>query len=111
MNWILAIVATIVSYTLFSYYGLRTGEVASFKYALIAPVSNLINFRLVIIGSAGFGVATYYALKSSPYAITFVISVGLIVSFVFLSLFADGKITTLRIIGLGIIILGVWLIK
>ena len=111
MNWILAIVATIVSYTLFSYYGLRRGEVASFKYALIAPVSNLINFGLVIIGSAGFGVATYYAFKSSPYAITSVISVGLIVSFVFSSLFADGEITALRIIGLGVIILGIWLIK
>ena len=111
MNWILAIVSTTVSYTLFSYYGLRTGEVASFKYALIAPVSNLLNFVLAITGSASFGVATYYALKSSPYGITLVISLGIIVSFAFSSLFVDGKITTLRVIGLGIIVLGAWLVK
>jgi drug/metabolite transporter (DMT)-like permease len=111
MNWILAIVSTIVSYTLFSYYGLRTGEVASFKYALIAPVSNLLNFVLAITGSASFGIATYYALKSSPYAITLVICLGILVSFVFSSLFLEGRITTLRILGLGIIILGAWLVK
>ena len=111
MNLILAIVSTIVSYTLFSYYGLRTGEVASFKYALIGPVSNLLNFGLAIAGSASFGVATYYALKSSPYGITLVISLGIIVSFIFSYLFVDGRITTLRIIGLGIILLGAWLIK
>ena len=111
MNWILAIIATIVSYTLFSYYGLRTGDAGSFKDALIAPVSNLVNFGLILLGSSGFGVATYYALKSSPYAITAVISIGLIVSFVFSSLFADGKITMMKLIGLSVIILGVWLVK
>lgn len=111
MNWVLALVATIVSYTLFSYFGLRTGELTSFKHALFAPVNNLINFGLVLIGSSGFGIATYYALKSSPYAITAVISMGLIVSFIFSALFTDGRITILRIFGLGIIILGVWLLK
>ncbi|MEM8845157.1 MAG: hypothetical protein AAGB35_08960 [Pseudomonadota bacterium] len=111
MNWFLAIIATIVSYTLFSYYGLRTGELSSLKYALMAPVGNVINFVLVITGSASFGVATFYALKSSAYAITSVISIGLIVSFIFSTLFADGKITLTRIIGVGVIILGVWLIK
>lgn len=59
MNWILAIVSTIVSYTVFSYYGLRTGEVASFKYALIALVSNLLNFVLAMTGSASSGLATF----------------------------------------------------
>ena len=111
MNWVLAIIATIVSYTVFSYFGLRTGEAASFKYALIAPFSNLLNLCLVLIGSAGFGVATFYGLKSSPYAITAVISIGLIVSFVFSSFFADGKVTAMRLLGLGIIIIGVWLLK
>ena len=111
LNWILAIIATIVSYTLFSYYGLRTGELLSFKQALMAPVNNLVNFSLVIIGSAGFGVATFYGLKGSPYAITAVISIGLIVSFVFSVLFADGRITSFRIFGLAMIIFGVWLLK
>ena len=111
MNWFLAIIATIVSYTLFSYFGLRTGAASSFQDALLAPVSSAVNFGLILVGSAGFGVATFYALKSSPFAITAVISIGLIVSFVFSSLFADGRITITRLLGLGVIVAGVWLLK
>ena len=111
MNWIYAIIATIISYTLFSYFGLRTGEVSSFRDAVLAPFSNIIDFALVLTGSAGFGVAAYYALKSSSYAIPIIISLGLIVSFLFSVFFADGKITMTKIAGLGIIIIGVLLIK
>ena len=111
MNWLSAIIATIVSYTLFSVFGLRTGTALSFKHALIAPFSNLIDLGLVLAGSAGFGVATYYALKSSAYAIPIIISLGLVVSFVFSTLFADGRVTVVRLVGLGIIVLGVVLIK
>ena len=111
MNWLLALIATIICYTVLSYFALRAGGAISFRHALLLPISNPIDFALVISGNAGFGVATYYALKSSTYAITIVISIGLIVSFVFSTFFTDGRVTTLRIFGLGIIILGAWLLK
>ena len=111
MNWIYAIIATIISYTLFSYFGVRTGEVNTFKEALLAPFSNIIDFALVLSGSAGFGVAAYYALKSSSYAIPIIISLGLTVSFLFSVIFIDGKITITKLAGLGLIILGILLIK
>lgn len=111
MNWLFAIVATIISYTLFSYFGLRTGTATTFKDALFTPFTNLIDFSLVLAGSAGFGVATYYALKSSAYAIPIIISLGLIVSFVFSTIFADGRITINKLIGLLVIVIGVLLIK
>ena len=111
MNWLLTILATITSYTLFSIFGLRTGQAETFHQAALAPVTNPINFLLILVGSAGFGVATYYALKSSPFAITIVISVGLLVSFLFSALFANGQIDIQKIVGLCTIIAGVWLIK
>ena len=111
INWIFAILATVVAYTLFSCFGLRTGRATSFTHALIAPFSNVIDLGLVLAGSAGFGVATYYALKNSAYAIPIIISLGLIVSFVFSTLFADGRVTITRIVGLSIIVIGVVLIK
>lgn len=111
MNWVFSIVATIIAYTLFSCFGLRTGAATTFKDALFTPFSNLIDLSLVLVGSAGFGVATYYALKSSAYAIPIVISLGLIVSFVFSTIFADGRITITKLIGLFVIMIGVLLIK
>ena len=111
MNWLLAILATITSYTLFSIFGLRTGGAESFQKAALAPVSSPIDFMLILFGSAGFGVATFYALKSSPLAITAVISLGLLVSFLFSVLFTNGEITLQRILGLCTIIVGVWLLR
>ena len=111
MNWLYAIIATVISYTLFSYFGVRTGDANSFKDALLTPFSHFIDFALVLAGSAGFGVATYFALKSSSFAIPMIISLGLIVSFVFSVLFADGKISISKLAGLGIIVIGVLLIK
>lgn len=111
MNWVFAIISTIISYTLFSYFGMRTGAATTFKDAVLSPFSNFIDLALVLTGSAGFGVAAYYALKSSSYAIPVIISLGLIVSFVFSTIFTDGRITMTRLVGLGVIVLGIILIK
>ena len=111
MNWLLAILATALSYTLFSVFGLRAGQAQSFYQAAFSLVRDPINFLLIFIGSAGFGVATYYAYKSSPFAITVVISIGLLVSFIFSILFASAEINILKSAGLGLIIAGVWFIK
>ena len=111
MNWLLAILATIISYTLFSFFGMRTGLAESFRQAALAPIISPINFLLILVGSAGFGVATFYALKSSAFAITIVISVGLLVSFLFSVIFTDCEISIQKLAGFCTIILGVWLIK
>ncbi len=111
MNWIYAIIATVISYTLFSYFGLRTGTASTFRDAALSPFTNIIDLTLVLTGSAGFGVATYFALKSSSYAVPIIISLGLIVSFIFATIFSDGKITVERLIGLLVIVLGIVLIK
>jgi|GEM_PF-3445762 len=111
MNWILAIISTIISYTVFSYFGLRAGVALSFKEALLAPFTSIINFALIIIGSTGFGVATYFALKSSSYALPIIISLGLIISFIFSVLFLGIKITPIKLSGLFMIVLGILLVK
>ena len=111
MNWILAIAATVVSYAVFSYFGMRTGVSSSFKDALLAPFTSIIDFSLIMIGSTGFGVATYFALKSSPYAIPIIISLGLIVSFIFSVIFLDVKITPIKLSGVLMIVVGVMLVK
>ncbi|MDH3608631.1 MAG: hypothetical protein OEQ24_05230 [Gammaproteobacteria bacterium] len=111
MNWLLAILATITSYTLFSIFGLRTGQAESFYQAAFSLVRDPINFLLIFIGSAGFGIATFYAYKSSPFAITVVISIGLLVSFIFSVLFASGAINIQKSAGLCLIIAGIWFIK
>lgn len=111
MNWLFAIVATIFAYTLFSWFGLRTAAATSLRGAVLAVVSNPLDFLLIIVGSAGFAVATFFAIKSSPFAVTVVISLGLAVSFVFSVIFANAEVTVARVAGLGAIAFGVWLMR
>ena len=111
MNWLYAITSTVVSYTLFSYFGMRTGVATTFKQALLLPFTSIVDFSLVLIGSAGFGVATYFALKSSPYAVPVIISIGLIVSFIFSILFTNANVAPIKFLALSLIILGIILLK
>ena len=111
MHWILTIVATVVAYTLFSYFGVRTGSSDTLAKAAFAPVSNPIDFSLIVFGSSGFGIATYFALKTSPFAVTLVIAIGLIVSFLFSVLVVSAEATPQRLIGLVVVMAGVWLLR
>ena len=111
MHWALTIAATVVCYTLFSYFGVRTAGSTTVAKAALAPVTNPIDFSLIVFGSSGFGIATFFAIKASPFAVTVVIALGLIVSFVFSVLVVSAEATPQRLVGLVIIMVGVWLLN
>ena len=111
MNWLLTVLATVVVYTAFSYFGMRTGSASTLRGAMLAPFTDLVNLALVMIGSAGFGVAAYYGAKSSPVAVTVIIALGVVVSLAFSALFADTELTARRLGGIGTVLIAVWLLK
>lgn len=111
MNWILTIFFTISAYNLFSLFGVRSGQHDTFWRAALSPISNWIDFLLILFGSIGFGLATFYGARSSTFATSIVIALGVVVSYGFSVWFADGVITTTRLVGVGVILLGVCLIR
>ena len=58
-----------------------------------------------------YAVALYYGTLSSNFAAPMVISLGVIVSFGFSVWLADGEITPQRLLGVLVVMFGVWLMR
>ena len=111
MNWFLTILYTLIAYALISWFSIRAGQHDTFLQAFLSPVRNWVDFLLVIGGSMIYALALFYGTRSSAFAAPIVITLGVLVSFGFSVWLADGVITGRRLLGVGIVMFGVWLMQ
>ena len=111
MNWFLTILFTIGAYALISWFSIRAGEHNTLWQAFFSPVRNWLDFVLVISGSMTYAIAIFFGVRSSAFAPSIVITLGVIVSFMFSVWLADGVIIPRRLLGIGIVLIGVWLMR
>ncbi len=111
LNWIFTFVFTVTAYLFITAFGIRAGEQQSALDAATALVRNPINFALVILGSALYGVAAFYAIRASSYGTSIVISLGVVVSFVISAYWTSSSIAPKHIVGIVVVLVGVWLLQ
>ena len=111
MNWVLTVVLTIVTYTLYSFFGLRVGASDTALRAALAPVSDLLNFGLIMSGTVGLGLALFFGGRVTEFAFTIVIALGLVVSFVFSIVVGGASVTATHGVGLVLVMAGVALLR
>lgn len=111
MNWLLTIVFSIVAYTLFSWFGLRSAGAASWQRASTTAFTDWFNFALIMSGTVGFSLALFFAAKASAFAVTVVIALGVIVSFAFGAIVGGSTATFTHAGGLVLILVGIALLK
>ncbi|MEM7111754.1 MAG: hypothetical protein AAF614_04930 [Chloroflexota bacterium] len=111
MNWIMMILYTIGAYALISWYSIRAGEHHTIWQAFFSPVRNWVDFVLVISGSMVYALAIFHGIRSTAFAPSIVITLGVLVSFAFSVWFADGVITPQRLLGIFVVMCGVWLMR
>ena len=111
MNWLLTVVFSVLAYTLFSYFGLRTAGSVSAARAALAPVSNALNFGLIMVGTVGFRLALFFGAKATAFAVTVVIALGVVVSFAFAAVIGGAVLKMSHMGGIALILLGVALLK
>ena len=111
MNWLLTVSCTVFAYSLFSWFGMRAGDAQSALEALLAPVRDPVNFVLLALGTLGFSVALYFATRASSFPVAVVISIGVVVSFVFAAVVGNAAVPLRAIAGLVLILLGVSLLR
>ena len=111
MNWILTVVFSIVAYTLFSFFGLRTAGSLSATRAALAPVTDLVNFSLIMSGTVGFSLALFFGAKASAFALTVVIALGVVVSFAFAAVVGGATPKAIHGGGIALILVGIALLK
>ena len=111
MTWLLTIVFSILAYTLFSYYGLRTGAAETPTAAALTPVRGWLEFTLIMAGTVAFSLALFYGNKASEFAVTVVIAVGVVVSFGFSAVVGGGLVGPVQVAGMALVIGGIYLLK
>lgn len=111
MNWLLTIVFSIFAYTLFSYYGLRTGAADTPTAAALTPVRGWLEFTLIMAGTVAFSLALFYGTKASEFAVTVVIAIGVVVSFGFSAIVGGGIVGPIQAVGMALVLSGIYLLK
>jgi multidrug transporter EmrE-like cation transporter len=84
---------------------------ATLRLALFWRCSSRSRFVLLIIGNALWGVAVYFGLQNTKYAIPEVIALGIITSFLYSVIVFEDPVTWWRLLGLGLVILGIYFIQ
>ena len=110
-NWLLTTAFAIVAYTLFSYFGQRTASSETALRAALAPISDWLNFALIMTGTVGFSLALFFGAKASAFAVTVVIALGVVVSFAFAALIGGSAATLSHGAGIALILAGVALLR
>ena len=111
MNWLLTILLSIFAYTLYSYYGMRTAGATTATAAAFEMVRSWMSFGLIFMGTIGFSLALFYGSKASEFAVTVVIAIGVVVSFAFSAIVGGGLVGMGNLVGLALILGGIYLLK
>ena len=111
MNWLLTALLSFVAYTLFSWYGMRTGTANSAVAAGLAPVRDPLNFALIAIGTIAFSLALFYGNRASDFAVTVVIAIGVLVSFAFSAAVGGVQLAAAHFAAIALILGGIYLLK
>lgn len=111
MNWLLTVVFSVVAYTLYSYFGLRTAGSSTAGQAAVAVFTDWLNFGLIMVGTVGFSLALFFGTQASAFAVTVVIALGVVVSFAFAAFVGGSQVTLLHGGGIALILAGIALLK
>ena len=111
LNWLLFAVTGVVAYVLLSLFGQLGGGSSNSAVGAFLAAFKPIPFVLLIIGNALWGVAVYFGLQNTKNAIPAVIALGIITSFLYSLIVFENPVTWWRLLGLGLVILGIYFIQ
>jgi len=111
MVWIYFIGLSIVTYIGISLFGKLTGGES--QTALQAALNGFRPLPLAIILMANtiFAVAIFYGLQVTSAAVTIVLSIGVVTSFIFSVAFLGVYVTSIKLLGVLLIIAGIYLLR
>jgi hypothetical protein len=111
LYWLLFATTGIVSYLLLSLFGQLTGGSVNSAISAFLAAFKPIPLVLLIIGNALWGVAIFFGLQNTKYAIPVVIALGIITSFFYSVIVLENPVTWPRLLGVGLVILGIYFIR
>lgn len=104
-------ILSFITYTLVSLFGQLTGGSDGTFWEDILEVFKPIPLVILLVSNLFFAAALSIGFKLSPYAPSMAIAVGVIASFVYASLFLGGTVTLFRIVGVVLVLAGIYLLR
>ena len=104
-------VLSLITYFLFAWFGHMTGGSAGTFWQDVLEVLKPVPLIVLLVGNFFFAAAISIGLKVSPYAIPMAIAIGVLSSFVYSMLFLGGTFTWVKMLGVVVILAGIYLLK
>ena len=111
MHWLYFVFLSILGYICISIFGRLVGPSStSFVNAVLSTFKPL-PLVVVMLGNAALGGALYFGFLATQSAIPIAISIGVVTSFVFSVTVVGAQITAVKLLGVTLIIIGIYLLR
>ena len=111
ISWAYFIGLFILGYIGISVFGRLVGPESTSLVNAVLSTFKPVPLAVVLIANALLGGALYLGFLNTQLAIPIAISIGVVTSFVFSVFFLGAKITTVKIVGLLFILIGIYLLR
>ena len=111
LNWVLFAVFGILAYVCISLFGQLTGGSSTTMWQATLAAIKPFPFLVLMVGNIFFSVGLFVGFKNTPFAIPALIALGVIVSFFYSMFVLGGTVTSVKVAGLGLILLGIYFLK
>lgn len=111
ISWILFATISTLAYIAISLFGQLSGGSSPSALTTALSVFKPLTFITMVAGNVLWGVAVFYGLQNTTYAVTAAIALGAIVSFIYSAVILGAPITSFRILGIAVILVGIYLLR
>ena len=102
---------SIATYVLISIYGQITGGNATPLYEAALSALRPLPLLLIVVGNVCFSMAIFSGLSWTRFAIPAALALGVITSFAYSALFLGGTVTVAKLVGVVLILGGIFLLR
>ncbi len=104
-------ILSFVTYTLVALFGQLTGGSGGGFWDDVIAVFKPLPLLVLLVSNLFFAAALSFGFKFSTYAIPMAIAIGVIASFVYSTVFLGGVVTWIKVLGVVVILVGIYLLK
>ena|SRR3989344_2125324 len=110
-NIALFFISGVIAYTLISFFGQITGGGAKTIVEVVRAVLKPLPLLLLVVGNIFFAMTVFAGFKVTQFAIPAAIALGAAVSFFYSVLVLGGTVTALKVLGVVLILVGIFFLR
>lgn len=111
LSGVLFFALSFATYFLLSLFGQLTGGSGATLVDSIGRMFRPIPLLVLIASNIFFASALYFGFQFSKFAIPMAIAVGVVASFVYSMLFLGGTVSAFKLLGVALILVGIYLLR